>query len=668
MSVCHWVARFSLSATLCCLCAIPLAAASPMPFPGPNPGAPKAVASGNTLTLENNVLAVSWKLENGMLFLASIKNKLTGKTFLEKQSPAFSITLKGAKKPIADWRVVKPPKAGSLVANPKAVSEEKRHPGRALAAVFESPSTGVVVSWRGEARDGAAYIRSSVSLTSPKKTNRMANLTLFDKVELEAPETAPNARGSVVFDKAAGIFCGVEVPFSSPKIEGKTFTDGFSCGLKIGDGVKRVFSGITCVFPKGQLRRSVLHYIEWARVRAYRHFLHYNSWFDFSRDVTEAGMLERIEIIHRELGKNRGVHLDAYVVDGGYDDWDKGFWVFNRAKFPHGFKTIGEKLKSIGSHFGVWISPAGGYGASGKARHRRAAEIGIKSFNLSINPYHDWFLKHVLQLVKEDQVVYFKWDNLGNGVSDHFMALMDIADRLRKEKPDIFINTTVGTWQSPFWLRYTDCTWRAGQDMGFIGDGDPHEQWLTYRDAISHQALAKSAFLYPLNALMNHGVVYANGHSFAKKSLSGNHDMRNDARIYFAGGYALQELYLSPKIMEAPQWDAIAEAVKWARKHEDTLEDAHFIGGDPAKLVPYGFASWKNGKGVLALRNPGKSEATYDLDIGKAFELPKGAKVKYLLKAAYPDQRVKEIAVESGKTVHVKLRPFEVLVFNAVPR
>ena len=667
MKIRRWIVCSFVSVALCCSCVLPRADAAAVSFPGPKPGSPKAVVAGKTMTLENNVIAVSWKLENGALLLASIKNKLTGKVFAGKPSPAFLVTLKGSQSPISDWRVVKPPKAGKLIAVPKAVSEGKRFPGKALCAVFESPSTGVVVSWRGELREGAAYIRSYVKLSAPKKAMRMSSLKLFDNVDLAAPAMAPTSKGSLVFDRAAGIFCGVEVPFSTPNIEGKAFSDGFSCGLKIGDGVRRVFSGIIGVFPKGQLRRAVSHYIERARVRAYGHFLHYNSWFDFSRNVTEAGMLERIDIIHDELVKKRGVCIDAYVVDGGYDDWDKGFWVFNRKKFPHGFKTIGEKLRKIGSHFGVWISPAGGYGASGRSRKKRAAEIGIKSFDLSKPQYHDWFLKHVLQLVKEDQVVYFKWDNLGGGVSDHFMALMDIAARLRKEKADIFINTTVGTWQSPFWLRYTDCTWRAGGDMGFVGDGDLHEQWLTYRDAISYQALAKSAFLYPLNALMNHGIVFANGNSFAKKSFSGSHEMRNDARIYFAGGLALQELYLSPPLMKTPQWDAIAEAVKWARKHEDTLIDAHFIGGDPAK-VPYGFASWRNGKGVLALRNPGKSDATYALDIGQAFELPKGAQGRYLLKAAYPDQRVKQLTVERGKTVSVKLRPFEVLVFNAEPR
>jgi hypothetical protein len=383
------------------------------------------------------------------------------------------------------------------------------------------------------------------------------------------------------------------------------------------------------------------------------------------RNVTEKGMLNRMAAIYNELGKKRGVYLDAYVVDDGYDDWNGGFWVFDKTKFPNDFHGLQAKLKEINSHLGVWLSPAGGYGSQAKARRKRAAEIGITNFDLSNPVYYKWFLNKMVSFVKDDKVVYLKWDNLGGGVSNHFMSLMDIAKKLRRLNPEIFLNTTVGTWQSPFWLHNVDCTWRGGNDMGFKGDGDQREQWLTYRDGISYQVIKKSDFIYPLNALMNHGIVYANGHSFARNALKGTHDMRGDVRMYFAGGYALQELYLTPSILKDEQWDAIAEGAKWSKKHADILVDAHFIGGDPLLSEIYGFASWQNNKGTLALRNPKAEVQTYSFDIGKVFELPKGAKTSYKLKAPFADQRIKSLAAEAGKSVSVELKPFEVLVFDA---
>lgn len=37
-------------------------------------------------------------------------------------------------------------------------------------------------------------------------------------------------------------------------------------------------------------------------------------------------------------------------------------------------------------------------------------------------------------------------------------------------KRDIFFNTTVGTWASPFWFHYTDAVWRQEGDYGTAGD------------------------------------------------------------------------------------------------------------------------------------------------------------------------------------------------------
>jgi hypothetical protein len=93
--------------------------------------------------------------------------------------------------------------------------------------------------------------------------------------------------------------------------------------------------------------------------------------------------------------------------------------------------------------------------------------------------------------------------------------------------------------------------------------------------------------------------------------------------------------------------------------------DAHFVGGDPLLLDVYGFAAWQKNKGTLVLRNPKAEAQAYNLDIGKVFELPEGAKAGYKLKAAFADQRIKSLTAEAGKPLTVEFKPFEVLVFNA---
>ena len=46
------------------------------------------------------------------------------------------------------------------------------------------------------------------------------------------------------------------------------------------------------------------------------------------------------------------------------------------------------------------------------------------------------------------------------------------------------------------------------------------------------------------------------------------------------------------------------------------------------------------------------------------FEPVKGTPPVFSMKASYPDQRVKTLKLEQGKSVSLELQPFEVLVFD----
>ena len=113
--------------------------------------------------------------------------------------------------------------------------------------------------------------------------------------------------------------------------------------------------------------------------------------------------------------------------------------------------------------------------------------------------------------------------------------------------------------------------------------------------------------------------------------------------------------------------DAAASAAKWAKNNADVWSIPIGSGGDPNQLEPYGFASWSHSKAVLTLCNPDDQPREIALDAAAVFELPKGAPSKYAITAAYEDMRVKTLALESGKSISVRLEPFEVLVFDASP-
>ena len=642
-----------------CFALMPLVA---LDFPGQSPGKAtvKLNDAANEYTLSNNIISVSYYLKDNMIYLKRVVNKIDGSSFDQKSSPVFQIK---AGQPVSDWEVIKKPEISVIQPLKKSSSKGKLFSGKAVMVVLKSKETGITVVLSSELRDQSNYIRSIITLSSEKSIT-IDHISMNCNLNLPGAMQKSRLTGQPVF--AGHFFFGVEEPFSRNSIRRDVVTQGFGCKLSLKPGLDAPFASVIGVFPEKQLRRALLYYIDRERARSYSPFLLYNCWFDLARRVSEPLMMDRIKKIQSELTEKRGVQVVSYVVDDGYDDYHKGFWAFNSKKFPNGFKNLAEYLLKTGSHLGLWLSPAGGY-VGNKERRERAKEIGIDSLDLSTPAYYKWFLERHMRFIKEEQVNFFKWDKLGGGVSGHFMALMDIASKLRKENPELFLATTVGTWPSMFWLNHVDCTWRAGGDMGFTGKGGMREQWLTYRDGITYKKMKESAFLYPLTAMMNHGVVFANGHSFAKKALKGTKDLRHETRSYFGGGYGMQELYITPDILKDEQWNAIADAAKWAHSRSNILVDSHFIGGEPLKLETYGFAAWNNNHGTVTLRNPSDQPAVFTLDVEKAFELPSGAIRKYKLTSPYPDQRIKSLTAEAGVPIEIKMEPFEVFVFDASP-
>ncbi|OHB73036.1 MAG: hypothetical protein A2Z25_06600 [Planctomycetes bacterium RBG_16_55_9] len=242
-------------------------------------------------------------------------------------------------------------------------------------------------------------------------------------------------------------------------------------------------------------------------------------------------------------------------------------------------------------------------------------------------------------------------------------ALLRLMNELRRVKPDVFINTTTGTWSSPYWLWYCDSTWRSGRDWGKHGAGTERQQQVTYRDNETYQNVVKRAPLYPLNSLMTQGVMFAN-HGLPEESDG----LIADIHDFFASGTNCQELYITPSLMQTEHWDALAEAVKWSGANADVLVDTHWIGGAPAEGEIYGWASWTPRKGILSLRNPSGKPGRIAIDIGKAFELPEGAAQRYSLKSPWKvDADKASLVLSAGDNHTFDLEPFEVLVFNATP-
>ena len=273
--------------------------------------------------------------------------------------------------------------------------------------------------------------------------------------------------------------------------------------------------------------------------------------------------------------------------------------------------------------------------------------------------------------IKDYHVSIFKFDGVGPGndasgagIAYHndIEAFLKLCKDLKKAKPTLYLDLTTGTWASPYWLMYGDNIWRSGGDEGGVGEGTMRQQGITYRDARTFKNVVTAGPLYPLNALMNGGIIIAKfGIPF--ELAKDNNDISDDIWAFFATGVNLQELYINPHFLSTVNWDCLAKASTWAKENEGNMPDVHWIGGDPGRGDVYGYAAWSPQKAYLMLRNPSKEEKSYKVNVATIFELPHDVKNNYRF---YDAKTESKESLAQGHSFTIILHPFEVKVLNAV--
>ena len=442
--------------------------------------------------------------------------------------------------------------------------------------------------------------------------------------------------------------------------------------LKVGKSISEW--SVMGVAPKGQRRRAFLYYLERERARPYSQFLHYNCWWDITNDgassFTSKQLIERMHAWNKKFIQPYDIQLQSFVFDDGWDNLDS-LWFFDPIKFPDGFKPQAELCKKYNSGIGVWMSPFGGYLENKRRRiesaRREGLEINSKGLSLAGKKYFNRYLERSLDMVNNYKVNYFKYDGFG-GSEPKYLPDMEAGTRLiktiRQHKPDVFVNITVGSWPSPFWLKYADCTWRGSGDLHNAGIGSKTQKFMTYRDGTLHNNIVKRAPFYPLNSIMVVGIAYANlGHpvNFINDNKA---DFKDMVWSFFGAGSSLQELYISHDRMKPEFWPILAEAAKWSKTNEDILCDIHWLGGSPINLEVYGFAAWKQGKGILTLRNPSDKPQEFSLNLETVFELPANSSGEYTLVNKL-NAEGDTFKVLTSKPQVITLAPFELKVFEA---
>jgi len=573
----------------------------------------------------------------------------------------------------SDLKILGLPQMKNIEPDPKSCRLGEQLPGKEILITLGLPDENLEVLWRAILRDGSNYVRQEITFSAKNTPIDIKEIVLC---ELDAKaEVKGTVDGSPVV--AGNMFFAFENPLSKSTSD----SNGFRCSLpyatRLLPGEQLNCSSVFGVVPKGQLRRGFLYYIERQRVHPYRPFLHYNSWYDIgygAEKIQPEQFIEVVELFGKELIQKRGVAMQSFVLDDGWDD-PASLWLFHEG-YPDGFTPLRRTVEKYDSVLGAWLSPFGGYGKAKEARLKYGRAQGFETnksgFSLAGKKYFGRFRDVCIKMIHDYDLNYFKFDGIGVGgrpagttaeFASDMQTLLRLMSELRRVKPDVFINTTTGTWSSPYWLWHCDSTWRSGHDWNKHGAGTERQQQITYRDKETYLNVVSRAPLYPLNSLMTQGVMFAN-HGLPKES----NGLAEDIRDFFASGTNCQELYITPSLMSPEHWDALAEGAKWSRNNADVLVDTHWVGGDPAAGEIYGWAAWSERKGILSLRNPSDKPGSIVIDIAKAFELPEGAAEKYSLKSPWKeDTDSKTIMLSASKEHTFELKPFEVLIFDATP-
>lgn len=651
------------------------------------------VAERGVYTLQNDLLKAHFVAKNNHLFFDGCEQ-----LGLLPGSELFSILLADGREVPASSMYLKSVEELNLTPAEGTAKGSLKLNGKAIEAHFTFEDLSIV--WRAVLRDGSHYLRTEMDINANKDVAMRGIIAMKysfnNKFSKQLPHVVGNTRGAVIANDK--IFAGLETPMgintvaSAPTVETSVLQGLWSRQTTLQAGKTWNVGAVVGLIAKDQARRSFLAYSERERAVPWRATPVYISWYelnidrnnseDYSENMTINQCVDVIKHWNKDFFKKYKKNVKTFVFDDGWDQY--GLWTFNK-NFPNGFKEIDKEARKMGSGIGAWLGPVGGYGQSGTYRRNYWKDKG--GMQLSNPAYYKTFLDACTNMINSYDFRFFKFDGISAQASaigpdagargdENAEAIINIEREVRKIKPDIFLNTTVGTWASPFWFQFTDAVWRQVADYNVIGNqGSDRERWITYRDHLVYQNFVQNSPLCPINTLMTHGFILSKWGAVSKDM--DYEGIVRELRCAFACGSGMVELYndyeLMNKINKGALWKDLAECIDWQEANADVLPDIHWVGGHPwdgKKANIYGWAAWNGPKAVFTLRNPAAYEQTIKLTLRKALDIPAYIKTTITLNDGFSQGvlgglKVNE-PIDIDKELTLTLPKSSVFVYNGV--
>ncbi|MDD6728803.1 MAG: hypothetical protein PUE08_06270 [Eubacteriales bacterium] len=641
------------------------------------------------LRLESKILQREFVVHEDILYASQIRNVLSGRDFVpDGNSVEFEFHFTDG---------------SSFSSKGLKVTDSSQENGR-LSFTFEETDgiTPTISFWAGDdgntLRKQISFVQTGekvidyIALEHIGITNSKTHFTVPTDIEESELSGFHSALGQPFYIDT--LFFGCEFPGSMNLIEygigqvkyylGRNIKGSFDCPVTIVGGAK---SSLMV-----DVQKAFYNYIE-SICTPTKYRLQYNSWYDHMLNITADNIEKSFYEIEKGLTSNGIEPIDAYVVDDGWNDYNASFWSFNK-KFPNQLYDSSQLTKNLGSSFGLWLGPRGGYNYQMKFA-KRIEKKGLGAYNAQAHDicvadktYQQNVEKFILKTTKEFDISYWKFDGFclspcTNQNHDHTVGgehnmyyftemwegWIEIFKHLRalraQQGKGIWINMTCYVNPSPWWLQYVNSVWlQNSTDIGFAKNVSGQSQVdaeLTFRDSRYYNLLCTRATQMPLKHIYNHEPIYGNT---AKVDYT---DEEFEKYLYFNAcrGQAFNELHLSYNMMTKSKWRILTNVLKWQKTNYDILQNAMFIGGKPDENNVYGYFSWdEKGNGIVALRNPTAEKAPLTLTLNKLMGCPEDLKDVKRYNVYNESGKESYDSFSYGDKIDLTLRPFEVKIFQ----
>ena len=679
-------------------------------------------------------------------------------------------------------------KGEPVVKDTNVTLNDKAKSGKLVTFNFEPKQFGastVTVAQKVAMYDGDHYMRKWLEIESSDKTQRF---NYIDGEHLNVKDakntwTIPTNKGGVVamdMEKsilgqpfyAEGMFFGSEFPETDTQIvsgdsdakvgrsrywTGKNFADFERDNQLTKDG--KYVSWQTVVGASHSdgsdmnvVQADFFNYInQISKPSDFR--IQYNSWFDNMMFIDDQNIIESFLAVDKHLNETGVRPIESYVVDDGWNQYRKsanqyltgddlrrngsvdgkdglnheGFWQFNN-KFPDGLTPSSNLVQKLGSDFGVWIGPRGGYNYQGNlagiiADAGNGSAAG-GSIDVADQRYVTKFKDMAVKWMKDYGVNYWKWDgfadsgqygafNSGDGVvgydenhqhmfggpngyyhsTDLWEKWIDLFDEVWKTANEeqinkLWISLTCYVNPSPWFLQWSNSVWmQCTADRGERTNGvidDKMNAMLTYRDGAYYDFVKNHDFQFPMANIYNHDPIFGKeGTGITADSMDGE-QFRNYLYMMGTRGTAFWELYYSDSIFNDEKYLINADFLKWEEENFDMLRNAKWVGGNPSstatlasgtsgaagKQDAYGFAGFNNAgdEGIISMRNPAATAKKISFKLDSGIGCKSDGSYHVVLDHVYTegDKAAAEApkTVKHGQTIEMTLQPGEVQIWH----